>query len=106
MAQGDWKQDAKDMGFERFPQLTKSGVQTFKFLDEGKTVPARTTGFKDDSVVFKIEVDGETKELWMSKMHPMLRALADKKNLTGHSCTIDFGGKKGLEMRAEVKEFK
>jgi len=106
MAQGDWKQDAKDMGFERHPQLQKSGTQAIKFLSEGKTVTARTTGFKDDSVVFEIEQDGEKKELWMSKMHPMLRTLADKNVLTGHTCTIDFGSKKGLEMRAEVVEFK
>jgi hypothetical protein len=102
---GDWKAEVKDMGFERHDKLDKSGKQTFKFLDEGNIVPARTTGYREDSVVFEVEQDGTKKEVWMSKLHPLLRALADKGNLSGHTATVDFSGT-GLDMRAELSAFK
>jgi hypothetical protein len=102
---GDWKAEVKDMGFERYPQLEKSGKQQFKFLDEGNVVQARTTGYREDSVVFTIEQSGQKKELWMSKMHPILRKLAEKGNLTGHTVTMEFSGS-GLDMRAEIAEYR
>lgn len=101
---GDWKEEVKDMGFERFPAIKKEGRQEFKFLDEGNIVLARTTGYKEDSVVFVIEQNGEKHEIWMSKMHPILRKLAEKGKLAGHTCAIDFSGT-GLEMRAELVKF-
>jgi hypothetical protein len=101
---GEWKSEVKDMSFERYDKMEKKGSQTFKFLDEGNVVEARVTGYKEDSVVFVIEQDGTKKELWMSKMHPVLRELSGKGNLKGHNATMSFMGK-GLEMRITLEKF-
>ena len=74
--EGLWKEDVKSLSFERYPKLEKVGTISFKFTDEGNVVPARTTGYREDSVVFVVEHEGSKKELWMSKMHPILRELA------------------------------
>ena len=101
---GDWKQEVKDMSFERYDKLQKVGKVSLVFEDEGNIVLARTTGYKEDSVVFVVTVGGQKKELWMSKLHPVLRELAEKGKLTGHKCTLSFEGK-GLDMRIKVDNF-
>jgi len=68
VAQGSWKADVKDMQFNRYPQMEKLGTKTFKFEDEGHEVDAKTTGFKENSVVFVVNESGTQKELWMSKI--------------------------------------
>lgn len=105
MTQGSWKEEVEGMGFERHPQMEKLGTQEFAFEDEGNVVPARTTGYKEDSVVFVVKQDGTLKEFWISKLHPLLRELISKtKSLKGHKISVEFSGK-GLDMRTVVKNF-
>ena len=102
----DWKQKAKDADFSRYPKMSKVGSQTFKFLNEGKQVSGEDTGFKGNSVVFTVESEGTTKELWMSALAPVLRdLLKHSESLTGHTTTIKFTGS-GLNTRAEVTAWK
>jgi hypothetical protein len=55
--------------------------------------------------VFVVEQNGQKSELWMSKMHPILRMFAEKGTLKGRIATLSFEGK-GLEMRIDLKDFK
>lgn len=102
----DWKQTVKEADFSRYPKMSKTGTQTFKFLNEGKKVSGEDTGFKGSSVVFTVEQDSEKKELWMGSLAPVLRdILKHSETLTGHTCTLVFTGA-GLGTRAEVTAFK
>lgn len=104
MPQGTWKADVKDMQFERYPQMVKEGTQTFTFEDEGNEVDSKNTGFGENSVVFVVNQNGEKKELWFSKMHPILRELIAKGDLKGHKVSIEFTGK-GLQSRTTIKSY-
>jgi hypothetical protein len=46
--EGTWKSEVKDLSFERFPKLEKTGTLTFKFTDEGifgSALPEPLTSF-------------------------------------------------------------
>jgi len=98
----EWREAIKEYEFRKYPNVKKAGLVKIKFSDEGRLVEKELTRFNVDSVIFTVEHEGETKELWFSVNAPILREFA-KTGLTGKEMTLKFTGE-GQEMRCEIVE--
>lgn len=96
----EWREAIKEYEFRKYPNVKKAGLVKIKFLDEGRLVEKELTRFNVDSVIFTVEHEGETKELWFSVSAPILREFA-KAALVGKEATLKFTGE-GQEMRCEI----
>lgn len=98
----EWREAIKEYEFRKYQNVKKAGLVKVKFLDEGRLVEKELTRFNVDSVIFTVEHEGETKELWFSVSAPILREFA-KVALVGKEITLKFSGE-GQEMRCEIIE--